>query len=79
MSSFDADPDPKFHVDADPDPDPGPDCHQNDVDPHADPYPSLHMLEIRNNFVLFLVTASPIYNVYSFSSVSKCAIIFSIF
>jgi hypothetical protein len=65
---FDAypDPDPNFHGDADPDPDPDPDWHQNDAEPHADP-----TLVGKLEFFVLLVTAFPVNNVLSFSSVSN--------
>jgi hypothetical protein len=51
----DTDPDPNFYVDA---------------DPHADPTPSFTLV-IKSEFFLLLVTAFPVYNVLSFSSVSN--------
>jgi hypothetical protein len=72
---FDAylDPDPNFHGDADPDPDPDPDWHQNDAEPHADP-----TLVGKLEFFVLLVTAFPVNNVLSFSSVSNVSLFFSI-
>jgi hypothetical protein len=68
---FDADPDPYFHVEADPHSDPDPHWHRNDADPHAAPTPKFCICcKIRKKFLL-LVTAMPVYNVLSFSSVSK--------
>ncbi len=59
----DPDPDPNSYVDADPDPDPDQHQHQNDADPHAG--------WKTEYFFLFFVTALPVYNVLSFSSVSN--------
>ncbi len=56
-----------------------PDWHQNDADPHADPTPCFTHVE--KLFCLLLVTALPIYNVLSFSSLYsvKDVIILSFF
>ncbi len=50
-----ADPDPNFYVDA---------------DPHADPIPNFTHVG-KSELFLLLVTAFPVYNVLSFSSVSN--------
>jgi hypothetical protein len=70
---FDADPDPNFHVDADLDPD----WHQNNADSH--PTPSFTHVG-KSEIFLLLVTALPLNNVLSFSSVSDVPIIcFAVF
>jgi hypothetical protein len=49
-----------------------PDWHQNDPDPYADPTPSFtHIFQNPNFLILFLVTALTVYNVLSFSAVSR--------
>ncbi len=59
------DPDSYFHLYADPHPDPDPypdpDWHQNGADHHADPIP---------RFTYVGNQKSPVYHVFSFSSVS---------
>jgi hypothetical protein len=70
---FDAGPKPdqNFHVDADPT-DPDPDSHQDDADPHADHTTNFTHVG-QSDFFLLLVTALPVYNILSFSSVSEIA------
>ncbi len=58
------DPDQNFHVDADFDPD----CHQNDVDP------TLGFNGVKSKFFFYFVTTLIVYNVVSFSSVTKVKI-----
>ncbi len=66
---FDADPDPNFRVDADLDPD----WHQNNADSH--PFPSFTHVG-KSEIFLPLVTALPLHNVLSFSSVSCVSYMF---
>ncbi len=74
----DPDPDPSFRVHAHPDPDPDQDWYQNNFDPHSDLTPSFTHVG-KSEFFLLLVTALPLYNVSSFSSVSNVSYVFSIF
>jgi hypothetical protein len=73
----DADPDPNFRVDLMP-------IHTlfglapNTADPHADPTKSFTHVGKKQEFFLLLITALPLYNVLSFSSVSNVSYVFSI-
>jgi hypothetical protein len=69
---FDVNPDMNFHFDADPNPDL--DRNLNNVDPpdlHADPAPRFKIFSKIGKFFLTLFVATPVYNVFLFSSKSN--------